>query len=281
VRRDRSPVVKITCPNRALCCKEVSLLQVRPAPESKLDAPPSCTSMESHRDHLPPLPSCHFRPGTSDGRAGRFRCLGDHHRRRRAAQVERAPQSGVASLGRAPCVGVAQGAHHAWFDDASRDIERDIEEDQAQLGAGWGGSPGRADLRDAGWLRPAAWVIVRGLATYWRWAKSGARMTDASVQPPPVMPAPGSSARGQAPAGIHDLPSLHQRKSWIPAFAGMTGGWSGAWLFRSTRAARLEPLPARHRRGRRPGRRPGPCLAGHRRPCRRSRSRRLAPVPPR
>jgi len=26
-----------------------------------------------------------------------------------------------------------------------------------------------------------------------------------------------------AKAGIHDLSSLQQRKSWIPAFAGMTG----------------------------------------------------------
>jgi hypothetical protein len=34
----------------------------------------------------------------------------------------------------------------------------------------------------------------------------------------PVMP---------AKAGIHDLPSLQQRKSWIPAFAGMTG-WVSA-----------------------------------------------------
>jgi hypothetical protein len=39
-------------------------------------------------------------------------------------------------------------------------------------------------------------------------------MRDASVLPP-VMP---------AQAGIHDLPSLQQRKSWIPACAGMTGG---------------------------------------------------------
>jgi hypothetical protein len=45
-----------------------------------------------------------------------------------------------------------------------------------------------------------------------------------------VMPAPGSSARGQAKpalgegrgADIHDLPLLQQRKSWMPAFAGMT-----------------------------------------------------------
>jgi len=48
-------------------------------------------------------------------------------------------------------------------------------------------------------------------------------MIDASVLSP-VMPAPGSSARGQAPVGIYDLPSLQQRKSSIPAFAGMTGG---------------------------------------------------------
>jgi hypothetical protein len=37
-------------------------------------------------------------------------------------------------------------------------------------------------------------------------------MVDSSVLPPDM----------PAHAGIHDLPSLQQRKSWIPAFAGMT-----------------------------------------------------------
>ncbi len=40
-------------------------------------------------------------------------------------------------------------------------------------------------------------------------------MTDSSATPYPVMP---------AHAGIHDLLSLQQRESWIPACAGMTGG---------------------------------------------------------
>jgi hypothetical protein len=37
-----------------------------------------------------------------------------------------------------------------------------------------------------------------------------------------VMPAPRSSARGQAPAGIHDFLCCNKVKSWMPAFAGMT-----------------------------------------------------------
>jgi hypothetical protein len=50
----------------------------------------------------------------------------------------------------------------------------------------------------------------------------GARMIDASVLPPSCRPR--VKPRGQAQAGIHDLLSLQQRKSWIPACAGMTGG---------------------------------------------------------
>ena len=45
-----------------------------------------------------------------------------------------------------------------------------------------------------------------------------------------VMPAPGSSAQGQAEpalgegrgAGIHDFLCCNKVKSWMPAFAGMT-----------------------------------------------------------
>jgi hypothetical protein len=37
----------------------------------------------------------------------------------------------------------------------------------------------------------------------------------------PVMP---------AKAGIHDLPSSQQRKSWIPAFAGMTRWAKRRWI---------------------------------------------------
>jgi addiction module HigA family antidote len=48
-------------------------------------------------------------------------------------------------------------------------------------------------------------------------------MIDSSVLPP-VMP---------AHAGIHDLPSLQQRKSWKPAFAGMTGVAARASMFRA------------------------------------------------
>ena len=47
----------------------------------------------------------------------------------------------------------------------------------------------------------------------------GARMIDASVLPP-VMP---------AQAGIHDFRCCNKDKSWIPAFAGMTGG-SGPYV---------------------------------------------------
>jgi hypothetical protein len=47
-----------------------------------------------------------------------------------------------------------------------------------------------------------------------------------------------------AHAGIHDLPSLQQRKSWVPACTGMTGGqhrrvdhW-GRWYYNSKNPAR-------------------------------------------
>jgi hypothetical protein len=53
-------------------------------------------------------------------------------------------------------------------------------------------------------------------------------MIDSSVVPP-VMPAHGSGARGQAPAGIHDFLWCDKGKSWIPAFAGMTM-WKRRWV---------------------------------------------------
>ena len=61
-------------------------------------------------------------------------------------------------------------------------------------------------------------------------------MIDSSVLPP-VMP---------AHAGIHDLPSLQQRKSWIPAFAGMTGVAARASMFRAGGINRMDHLGGCH-----------------------------------
>jgi hypothetical protein len=68
------------------------------------------------------------------------------------------------------------------------------------------------------------------------------RPNDRLFGAPPVVPAPGSGARGSAPAGIHDLPSLQQKKSWIPALAGMTRGAARASMFGAVGINR-GPLP--------------------------------------
>jgi hypothetical protein len=61
----------------------------------------------------------------------------------------------------------------------------------------------------------------------------GARMIDSSVLPP-VIP---------AKAGIHNFLCCNEDKSWIPAFAGMTGGTAGGPMF--TAAGISRPLGGR------------------------------------
>ena len=49
-----------------------------------------------------------------------------------------------------------------------------------------------------------------------------------------------------AKAGIHDLPSSQQRKSWIPAFAGMTGWAQHQWVSRYVAWYKRHPAQIGH-----------------------------------
>ena len=167
----------------------------------------SCTSMKSRRDHLPPHPPRHVRPGTACCRADRIRRLGHHDRCWHASQADSAPpQVGVASSGHAPRRRVAQGAHRAWYTGAPDGAEEDHNQ-LATSGAGHGADPpGRRQTPTAG--------LWAGLNVACRPCAGRSASTRRSAVPEPFRsPATGRAfcRRGHGRSNVH-LPAHGQTR---------------------------------------------------------------------